>query len=1403
MATNEQDLKARLQQRARSSGIPADYANLRTRLLRPPEEEQPGFFSSLVEGAAVGALEPLGFLPPVSRFLDAHMAPETAHVGGKIGYGLGWLGGFAVPATGALKLASAGMRASAVIGRLGLQGLQADRVRRFIASADAVSDLGFRGNLIRGSVAGALLGAGEDAEDGGDRLKNIAMEAAFFGIGDATIHPLMKAITGASIGGLNSRAVDAVSEIAHKGRVDDEAGAEILARAHRLVEDMFPEDVARATPEIAQRKRAVQMGLSQMQLQDLMPGQTRIVQSLRADASDIVNTLKGLPEIDYKIIKTKAGKKLDVADVLVARSGSLDDELVRIYTENLNKHGVGFFPGQVARHKGTDKIVLGPTTAGDKLWLYTMGQGALGGSNKGKVAASIDELVFLPHGAWRTGPRSVKNAAGEWLKFVEKHGEFPESFDDSFKALATERGWGAAQMAEMEDYFTARLFESLEQVDKPLGDVLTNLAKKRPEAHPDGDLAELGAQTGWIVGRETLDYRIQPGSSTFADLPSRALDDVADIPTSSKGIGGVEVEIPQGAATLDMENAWEPGRFVIVRSQTREGKWRLGYVKEGEKVIETIEEHSSYEGALRTLRKLFDEEDNVAGAVRLFEGTPVSDRLQLATTIKHPTSGNKIVFTSDGAAAAYMKKNPQRVPDFTGDIPSPLPKNSFGFQGASVMPDHTAAELANARVPKLMLGLGAKVLPRLAWFRMMDDILLKQGIETDIFSAASRLQEAILRGQNARIPWVERLEKMRTAGIRDEKLPIIRDLMLQSEGNIARMAKAADLNREEVEAAKAIKGYMRDLISDINKHSGFGVDADEFMEVYMPEIITRAPGSWQKRLTARLAADGKTPNKSMMEFATEMERAGIPQGRHENNPFIVALRWTSAAFTKRHVDGPLKRAFKIAHKLPNDDTPAGLIRKNLVDGIKVAYGGTPEAYYVTRVAAQNYFKNLDIKLEPRDMERVMNTLVSMNYGAFMGFRPALALRDLSQTVFVTLPLVQSPKHMGKGLKFGFTTAGRDEARAALAIPPHSTALHLEDVVSRTEMYNALASAPDATGKLAGRVLKVTGKMQEVAHVGLGGEVTIAGRKIPTGLYGRVNDLQRSVAYHAQKSKTLEAMNRWLGNNGHGNITRFNEEAGLTMFGEAQTREFHKLLNTGGRVKVGDVTIPEAVRWISVQMANESQWVYQMGAGPAAFSQGLGRLFGMYGTWPTWYVQHLIRGATRGTVRDRARFWGWSAATLGAMTSAAYATGINFNKWSPLNSLGWTGGPALDFFADWREIWGGARPPGEPPTPGRALALGQRGLQDTGDRVPIPVLGHLDPRRGKGLDVVDPMRMGRDVLYLFTPGAGQIRNIIQAHEEDSAREAVMRAIGLPGPFRPAFTNPFGPVAGASWPQINIR
>src|SRR5690349_3876843 len=148
------------------------------------EQDRSSLFGQILAGAGAGLLEPLSFIEPVDKVVQQLKAEQGNDLAGKVGYGLGFLGGFLVPAGVATK-----------IGGYGIRGLQALSGVKLLQAADAGMELTRLGMLAQGSIAGGLLSAGmSDAENAQDFLMEVGTGAVLGGVGDVAIGSALRMI---------------------------------------------------------------------------------------------------------------------------------------------------------------------------------------------------------------------------------------------------------------------------------------------------------------------------------------------------------------------------------------------------------------------------------------------------------------------------------------------------------------------------------------------------------------------------------------------------------------------------------------------------------------------------------------------------------------------------------------------------------------------------------------------------------------------------------------------------------------------------------------------------------------------------------------------------------------------------------------------------------------------------------------------------------------------------------------------------------------------------------------------------------------------------------------------------------------------------------------------------------
>lgn len=1264
------------------------------------EEDKEGFFVSSAKGLLSGLLDPVGVIPGVGgpEGLLAGLEPQEGSVAGTVGHAIGFLGGFLIPSTLALKASSAALKVVGVIkaGELTRRAIQAGKI---VETADTFRSLGFARDAARGAIAGGILGAGRHAEDTDERIRNVLTEAGLFGVGDAVGHAVFNAVTGSTLSdALRDNALKMAEElIANKGVVQSANVAEMVARAHNTVDRLFPVEAMTGPKSVRRRRALIQEGIENLAgVPELKVGEITVVDLVTTNQNDIDAIMRGIKDVRYaKVPVSLTGTGVDLAtgeikkgarvgtDVLIGLKAAMNDDAwntaVRTFRTNAARDGVGWLPGQRVIVNGTERVLQRPGKTPGRVIAENVATGA-------SRPININLHTFLPTAAWKSGGGLGKRAGTMWGEFTTANGVFPEEgFDVAFAKFATGKKLRADETAELRGFFAQRMFSELETIDPRLTKVLNELRKTDTTVmgtHPAGDVRVLAAQQGYLY-----DGVVEDGVENFV------LRDVVD------------------------------GTVLPFRSEDEV----LGYISKRKRILEDL------------------------------------------------------------------------VPEMR-EIPFPF--GDVGLSGVFAQFPHTAGGMSGVKFP-LSIAAGKSILPRIAWFRDVNDFLIRH--HPDIAKDLPIIETArdVVAGNNAshvaQKPWVESLTKLfgpkLRPNVRPDRMGPVWEMLQEPRGTWDNVAERLALSNKEVKAAGDLHDYWGRLLSEFD--ADLPITTDEFLKDYIGILSNTGAGKagafWQEGMKEVHARRGITTNQKVVDFITEMQGAGVSIGAHsENDPYLVALQYTRELFTKRHVSGAYKKMRELIVKLPNDgESDLFRLRQGLSDYIATTYHNSPEAYWVAHSAMRGVFDKLDIQLQPGDMDRYINTAISLNYGAFMGFRPSLAIRNMTQLLVTTLPMV-GPRYMAIGIRDALKSGAKEGAIKAGSVPVGSFAAPFTDVLVKQSLANRVSSQM-GKGKAAPLrwAFRAADIARDVSDFGIRGVVNVGGRKLPVGLFSAADEFNRTVSHYAQRAKTLDAYNKWRGPNGHGNLDRFNAESGLRQLGEASEVEFHKRL-----VSEWADDSAKAADWMGSIIAGETQWIYQSGAGPAMFSHTAGRLFGMYGTWPVWMISHLKRGATKGSVEDRVRFAGWTAAISGVFASSAWWTNetigvpIDLGRWSGLTSMDWTGGPAFDWFKDVTDIVGG-RIPGGGITANRQLALGSRGLKDVGGGLPGPT-ALSDAATlfipGRGLESTTglpaPIELGLNVLANFTPGYLQFRDFQKAADSD----------------HPFITASGFKIAGDGWPGI---
>lgn len=724
---------------------------------------------------------------------------------------------------------------------------------------------------------------------------------------------------------------------------------------------------------------------------------------------------------------------------------------------------------------------------------------------------------------------------------------------------------------------------------------------------------------------------------------------------------------------------------------------------------------------------------------------------------------------------AYQREPPNLAPKGV-----PIADELVPGAGTPSMPAHTTIDHSNAHLNPA-LSLVSQILPRTKFLQFAEDALGKLGI-TDV----KPFTQIALPLMTQRKRYLNELSLWLKGGVLDDgtkvrgltqiynpKKSVIRathkeaivDLLESPRAQWGAIARDKGLNEQELKAAGEMREWFNRLFLRHVKDENITITADDFIENYWPHYRrlsdAGAPGSVRTAFAELFP--GKKLNKSTMRFLSEMQRQGI-MSKYDKDPFNVMLKYARAGLYKTHMRDTMDSAINAINKIPLETRDLRLIHRSLVDYMSLVRTGAPEAFVSVNAGVENALRILNLPVDLTTQERIVNTYLTLNYGAYLGFRPGLALRNLYQTILTGMPVL-GPKYLAHGIRTVFS--GRKEAfiqaRKAGALLTDHVPVFGDDLLY-AEFHAANLDAKGGTSL----VEKFRRKAAEITNLGM-------------KLYTSADTINRGVVFHGMRKRVLDAWNLHGSKN---EMDLFWRKSGINFFGPSIKQEFLVQLRSGGAENAFD--------WIGARAAEDTQWIYQLGAGPSLFSHGVGRLFGQYGTWPSWYAAYMTQGIKNLQGVERAMFVASNVAVHKSIILAGGLAGWNMSRWTGISSLGWMGGPMVDWFSDLRQIVTGVTASGEA-TAGRAIALSKIGVEDIGGDgaalLPSALGGRLQFKK-------DPKERLRFLSYFFgtiTPGfIFFARDAPQALQQTELLDGIGRALSIP------LDSP-----GYEYPEINLR
>ena len=303
-------------------------------------------------------------------------------------------------------------------------------------------------------------------------------------------------------------------------------------------------------------------------------------------------------------------------------------------------------------------------------------------------------------------------------------------------------------------------------------------------------------------------------------------------------------------------------------------------------------------------------------------------------------------------------------------------------------------------------------------------------------------------------------------------------------------------------------------------------------------------------------------------------------------------------------------------------------------------------------------------------------MLQNTYGAAMGARPMLVVRNGIQNYWMLYTRLGG-RHGGPSLERSLTRAGYEEGEQEV----------IRAFAGGMPEYERMFESLEEAGNIKGENIfghTVAGLMRGYIKGG-----TITGefaKKYLLAPYSSMDDMNRVWAYHWQKMHTAEKLAKFEAFKGPdskvaGAWAKF-ERDGLPFYDRVIREEFARIYNKQ--------TKGAALRYIGRQAANESNFIYGSGATPLRLQGVVGRIMGVFGTWPLWAAELYLNRTPKAMFSETGnfmKFWARNAILIGGTANMAKELGVDLWNWiAPLSMFGWAGGPYVDQAIMAREIW---------------------------------------------------------------------------------------------------------------------
>ena len=484
---------------------------------------------------------------------------------------------------------------------------------------------------------------------------------------------------------------------------------------------------------------------------------------------------------------------------------------------------------------------------------------------------------------------------------------------------------------------------------------------------------------------------------------------------------------------------------------------------------------------------------------------------------------------------------------------------------------------------------------------------------------------------------------------------------------LVRAARNAGLNNQQIRALTQSRSLYDVAAREL------GLDESTYIKTYYSRI-RNSEGKTPEQIRA-LLSDSPTAIREF-EFWARKQRTG-ELANLELDPTIVMNQYFRALFRELEVaphevrmaqmlelrvrDLPrAKQQEIIKNGLPNTDGTSFVLPKEVRD-VGAEYminiqGNYTAGFESARRFTTRMFEKLGMKGDPQVFDQLINTWLSIQYGAALGLRFATMNRNAMQNMWTMYTRVGG-EFGAEAHKLAMELRGYNQAVEAGAIRPVTASVSMGDAI-----FDGLMRSTPVTGSSP-----MSNALAASIRVGLrGGRVTRKWAEKFLIPYGSGDQVNRAIAYHWQRLHSEKFLAQF--NRGKISWDKFLED-GLPFFSNSIKDDFRAIFDKEGRER--------ALQFIGKQAADEAHFIYGTSASPGWMQRPFGRLAGVFGQWPLWLSDLYFRRRAHATPTQQMMLGVRTLSLMGLVGNMGFQLGVDMYSWMAPTSLQFGGGPTLD------------------------------------------------------------------------------------------------------------------------------